>query len=414
MTQHAPRSHRLPNATVGQRYSHSVSASSLGGVSPPTDLAIPGLVFRFDSQQIHIEGAPLNAGDFSAQCAAASGAPLVFRLTVNPDPKSLWKTIEPSDTRYAKPHADSQYIRDPAHTHTHTHVHTASWSMAAASLRGRSHAHKGGFREDDFALRHCPDSGWNILVVADGAGSAPFSREGSRIAVNTAAECLGEKLNSELLSSELLSSELLNPELLNPEVLNPGTGTANITQSAFIQTLSSLFSHCAERVVEAIDQEAASQHCPSRDYATTLLVAAVKKIGDQHLVASYWIGDGAIAALTDERSLLLGRSDGGEYAGQTVFINARSIAAPSQSAFSCALLDDLRALVVMSDGVSDPKFETDSALESSEKWRDLWNELSPMLNDAQPDAQPDAALLKWLEFWAKGHHDDRTIALVWW
>jgi hypothetical protein len=46
------------------------------------------------------------------------------------------------------------------------------------SKRGRSHAHEGKFREDDFAVSELP-ADWNMISVSDGAGSAQLAREGS-------------------------------------------------------------------------------------------------------------------------------------------------------------------------------------------------------------------------------------------
>ena len=65
-------------------------------------------------------------------------------------------------------------------------------------------------------------------------------------------------------------------------------------------------------------------------------------------------------------------------------------------------------MVLMTDGVSDPKFETDAGLKLLMHWQLLWQDLATPL--AAP--APDAALLDWLDFWSRGNHDDRTIALL--
>jgi hypothetical protein len=62
----------------------------------------------------------------------------------------------------------------------------------------------------------------------------------------------------------------------------------------------------------------------------------------------------------------------------------------------------------MSDGVSDPRFASDMELRAPEPWRALWEELQPLAKD---DMAPEK-LRHWLHFWSKGHHDDRTIALL--
>lgn len=67
----------------------------------------------------------------------------------------------------------------------------------------------------------------------------------------------------------------------------------------------------------------------------------------------------------------------------------------------------------MTDGVSDPKFETDANLKKPEMWDALWNDLQEggvELTDDNEKSQTQ--LLEWLNFWSKGNHDDRTIAIL--
>ncbi|MGN1064340.1 MAG: protein phosphatase 2C domain-containing protein, partial [Thermoguttaceae bacterium] len=55
--------------------------------------------------------------------------------------------------------------------------------VIAASERGRAHANEGKFRDDHFLIETGPEAnGWLFFAVADGAGSANYSREGSKIA----------------------------------------------------------------------------------------------------------------------------------------------------------------------------------------------------------------------------------------
>ncbi|MFP1497944.1 hypothetical protein ACLB1Q_34345 [Escherichia coli] len=35
--------------------------------------------------------------------------------------------------------------------------------------------HAGSFRDDDFYINHCQETGWSVMLVADGAGSAVIS-----------------------------------------------------------------------------------------------------------------------------------------------------------------------------------------------------------------------------------------------
>lgn len=95
------------------------------------------------------------------------------RLIATNDPRSLWldKPI-PTDIEYKKPNESASFVENKF----------CKKNIIAASKRGRSHAHSALPRDDDYGIKVCEKTGWSILVVADGAGSAKFSREGSRIA----------------------------------------------------------------------------------------------------------------------------------------------------------------------------------------------------------------------------------------
>ena len=77
------------------------------------------------------------------------------------------------------------------------------------------------------------------------------------------------------------------------------------------------------------------------------------------------------------------------------------------------IVDDFTALFLMSDGVSDPKFETDANLNNPDKWDTLWDDLKENGVDLTDDNEVSKdQLLDWLDFWAPGNHDDRTIAIL--
>src|SRR5258708_14225559 len=56
----------------------------------------------------------------------------------------------------------------------------AHYRLVAASHRGKTHAHQGTFREDAVAVT--ATDYWNIMAVADGAGTADLARVGSNLA----------------------------------------------------------------------------------------------------------------------------------------------------------------------------------------------------------------------------------------
>ena len=106
----------------------------------------------------------------------------------------------------------------------------------------------------------------------------------------------------------------------------------------------------------------------------------------------------------------MGSPDSGEYAGQTRFLD---LAAVSDSGLgkrvSFGRFEDIVSLILMTDGISDPRFETDNGLADPSRWDALWDEITPALADGAPHAR----LVEWLDFFTPGHHDDRTIAVLW-
>jgi hypothetical protein len=68
------------------------------------------------------------------------------------------------------------------------------------------------------------------------------------------------------------------------------------------------------------------------------------------------------------------------------------------------------ALVLMTDGISDPLFETDNDLRQLGCWDSFWQQIEPLLSE-NPELSAQQ-LTEWLDFWSPGNHDDRTLALI--
>ena len=433
----------LPNARKGAEYSCTFTLPAelvpqdIEGLealglrwAPENDIMVGGLT---------ISGAPLEAGDHEIvlRCSYpdwTAGRPLLkraLRLIVNPDPDDLWNDI-PTDPaiEYFKPDADSAFVPvgaaetaeaartdDTAETAEATEPGEAATTsvrperrLLAASVRGRSHAHEGRPRDDHFLIRHNPESGWSLLAVADGAGSAPYSREGSRIACETALRVCEEQIDSPAMTASIRR-----------------LGEAPDDPTLRVQTERAAYSvlgQAALQAHQAIRAEAKERGRDKRDYATTLLLALCKQFDFGLLVASFGVGDGAMAVLTlpaapeDAEATpaveLLAEPDEGEFGGQTRFLTMDDIFRDYESLqrrIRVRVLTDRAVLSLMTDGVADPKFESDADLRSPEKWAALWEEL----NRAAPlNGDPEAAknaLLDWLTFRSPGHHDDRTLAL---
>ncbi len=77
-----------------------------------------------------------------------------------------------------------------------------------------------------------------------------------------------------------------------------------------------------------------------------------------------------------------------------------------------SIVPDFTALMLMTDGISDPFFETDANLERKEKWDGLWADLCRTVDFSDDNENAAGQLLDWLDFWSPGNHDDRTIAIL--
>ncbi|MEI6206760.1 MAG: PP2C family serine/threonine-protein phosphatase [Desulfuromonadales bacterium] len=351
----------------------------------------PELRLSFDSVTAELHGTPKNAGEFDLTVtyrleppqAGIPGLTGVCRLIVNPDPKTLWKNLE----------SDQSDVFWKENQATAALVGGDGFSMIAASKRGRSHAHVGSFRDDDFCLVQDEASGWRIITVADGAGSAKKSRRGSQIAARIATEKVLQTLKAE------------GGETLGASIAEFENNRADITKELYY-----LFGYAAQEAVLAIENEAKTTGALFKDFSTTLIVMIHKKIDAGHFIAAYWVGDGGVGVYRQGREVkILGRADSGEFAGQTRFLDAAMLDSQEiMNRIKVTVVPDFTAIVAMTDGITDPWFETDANLENCDKWEELWKELLPVTESAKPDSE----LLEWLDFWSPGNHDDRTIAIL--
>jgi serine/threonine protein phosphatase PrpC len=324
-------------------------------------------------------------------------------LIINPDPRSLWNNIPTPETiAYYRPDSDSGYVEVKPEPQL-SGFEGKPKNMVAASSRGRSHAHEGKPRDDCFRLSYHPENKWYVITVADGAGSAEYSREGARIACTT---------TSEVCRSQFAKYNKDVDELVISFEKDHNDNNRKKLQDALYNIIGS----AAFKSYKDIGQEAQTQGASSKDYATTLLTAVAKRFSFGWFIASFWVGDGGIGIYAQESHSvkIMGNADSGEFAGQTRFLTMPEVMQPAEiyRRLRFEIIEDFTALILMTDGVSDPIFETESNLKKVEKWDELWNSLNepiPLQNMGE-EAAPQ--LLKWLGFWSPGNHDDRTIALL--
>lgn len=327
-------------------------------------------------------------------------------FVINQDPKKLWKDLPVDwdkfpEPKYQKEDSQCEYVKVEA-----LEDGTPQKDIVAASKRGRSHAQEAKPRDDHFRVEHM-DNGWYIMAVADGAGSAKFSRKGSLIACDESVDyCKLQLINCKAFEDSIAKYNIQKVDSEEDARKEVGNFIYNIVGAA------------AFKAHKAINAEAALTKQNQKLYATTLLLTICKRFSFGWFVASFWVGDGAICLYNrDEHTAkILGVPDEGEYAGQTRFLTMPDIFKDTTSLYQRLrfnIVNDFTALFLMSDGVSDPKFETDANLNNPTKWDALWDDLKQNGVDLTDDN--DAAkdqLLDWLDFWSPGNHDDRTIAIL--
>jgi serine/threonine protein phosphatase PrpC len=382
-------------------------------------------------------------------------------LYIASDPRDLWKNLpvnEEDFEGYVYPNESSDSVK----------IADINKVLTVACLRGRSHAHVGKPRDDNYKFSCNLESGWNVVAVADGAGSSRFSRKGSDLACSAVVEVF-EKVfgNAEHLTQ--IESEIKkfhdkvkhfekNNVVSNDITLNKADKSAislpddqakelpkmvsdeplddKLNDRPDSALLNNLFHQIVLRAGAAIkneyeikrDSDDKYKDIKISAYHTTLLFMAFKKFDFGYFFGSFWIGDGAMVLYNlDEKGVVkvLGVPDSGEYAGETRFLtmsgelNEEKVM--KRTVFTFA--DSFEAIILATDGITDPFFPSENETLSPERWKHFWNETlrkgdnenagCPEIFDPQAPLEAKAnALLKWLNFWSKGNHDDRTLMII--
>jgi serine/threonine protein phosphatase PrpC len=348
-------------------------------------------------------------------------------MYIAPDPKDLWKNLEVTDFE------GYEYQNERCESFDLANIGKV---LTAATVRGRSHAHVGKPRDDNYAFDCQLNSGWNVAAVADGAGSAKFSRKGSDLACLSVVDYVrktfddGEtlaKIEDAILHLREIHIKNSNNSEYNPTINMEALGEDNI--------LNRLLYNSVATALKAIDAECKKKQAEPKykdvklsDYHTTLLFMIFKKFTFGYFFASFWIGDGAIVLYGVNgtgKVEVLGVPDSGEFAGQTRFLTMPGEVTQEKVNKRTRFLfaDSFGAIILVTDGITDAFFPSESATLSEDKWKSFWtktlregdgeNPGCPALFN--PAIVPEAkaqALLKWLDFWSKGNHDDRTILIV--
>ncbi|MDN3691579.1 PP2C family serine/threonine-protein phosphatase [Chryseobacterium tructae] len=316
------------------------------------------------------------------------------QLLVNSDPKYLWKNI-PSDSNSECYKEDEVSFQGGF----------SDRRIVVVSKRGRSHAHEGKFREDDFAVNEL-SSNWNIVSVSDGAGSAVMAREGSRLATIS-------------VNHFFSSSEVLNEIENNINIIYTSEAAKKDQDEAKENVIRRLYEGVLY-VHHTLEKTASEHDFSINDLHATLIFTLVKKFSFGYVVLSFGVGDCPINLINTDFSQvrLLNTMDVGEFSGGTRFVTMKEIFNDQIVArFGITCVEDFSYLVLMTDGIYDPKFLTENKLEDTENWRTFFNDLNGDNEDRLKidfihDTEIAQQLLHWTDFWSRGNHDDRTLAII--
>ncbi len=392
---------QLPNGTQGKEYQFVLDIRKFGlseiNFFELTGLELCGLTF--DNITKSISGTPTVSGDFLIKLRykftdVNDNNPFLEKsipLVINPDPRSLWINL-PSDqtAKYWKPDNEALFVK------------IGKKQIVVASQRGRSHAQEGKFRDDHFDIYHNEVSKWTLAIVADGAGSAKYSRQGSLLACNSIIEYFKAITKEQYQEFETVIEKFI----ADGEKSEPQLKTL----------LYKYLAGAAYKAYKTIESEAGSTENKIKDFGTTVIFSIFKKYPFGWFIASFGVGDSPMGIYTKgEKPIIMHYPEEGEYSGQTYFLTMPEIFKESKeiaNRISYRIVQDFTAMVLMTDGIYDPKFQTKANLDKVELWRELWEDLNSQVNFSNGAEKTSAQLLAWLDFWSPGNHDDRTIAII--
>jgi serine/threonine protein phosphatase PrpC len=392
---------QLPNGTQGKEYQFLMDISKFGlyelNFFDLTGLEICGLTF--DNISKIIKGTPTTSGDFQIKLRYKftdenDENPFLEKsiaLIINPDPRSLWKNLPSDQTdKYWKP--DNEQLL----------INVGEKQIVVASQRGRSHAQEGKFRDDHFSIYYNEVSKWTLAVVADGAGSAQYSRQGSLLACNTITQYFKDISKEKYQELETAVENFhIEGEKSKPQLKT---------------LLYKYLAGAAYKAYKIIEQEAVLTETKVKDFGTTIIFSIFKKYDFGWFVASFGVGDSPMGIfINGEKPIIMHYPEEGEYSGQTYFLTMPEIFKESNeiaNRISYKIVPDFTAMILMTDGIYDPKFQTKTNLDKGELWKDLWEDLNNQIDFSKGTEKASAQLLAWLDFWSAGNHDDRTLAII--
>jgi serine/threonine protein phosphatase PrpC len=434
---------QIPNGTVGKNYDYKLNFFQLNwnNIIFSEFEGLDQMGLNYEKEEDRIYGNPNKNGDFKIKLkfrvkGESENSNLnekILPLVINPNPKDLWKNI-PSDTSDKFWKEDNVAIFEKL----------GDKNIVVASKRGRSHANVGSFRDDDFAFQYFENTGWSVVAVSDGAGSAKNSRKGSEIACNEVINFFEVNFSNEIVENfdQLIlkhynesnyniveAKEVNNSIETNSENELPDnvelTNTIIAKESSQIQISKYIYNYlggCAKHVYNKLEAFADKNQFSIKDLHSTLIFSLFKKYDFGYVILSFGVGDCPIAVINKDLTdfKLMNWLDVGEFGGGTRFITMPEIFTNDKFAtrFGFKIIDDFSHLILMTDGIYDAKFVVEANLEKLEKWKEFIEDLKGNNEDnakvdfEESNTEITKQLSTWMDFWSPGNHDDRTLAIV--
>ncbi|MDF2212443.1 PP2C family serine/threonine-protein phosphatase [Arthrospira platensis NCB002] len=242
--------------------------------------------------------------------------------------------------------------------------------LIGARVRGKMHKHQGTNCDDWFKFDTVGK--WTIIAVSDGAGSKKFSRIGAKISCEAAVKSLKEFLESFSLC-ETAKTDLENDFDRDSEWLFKGDKAKELQKSLYT-ALSKAYQRVEEEAnrlknYSSYNKREEKKELDIKDLSATLLLAIhtkiqVKNSTSYDFVLTCQVGDGMLAAISHKYTLkLLGKPDIGEHGGQTDFLtSAGKLEDYNLVQKTFPFIGNLKALMIMTDGVSDDYFPNDPGM----------------------------------------------------
>jgi hypothetical protein len=239
--------------------------------------------------------------------------------------------------------------------------------LIGARVRGKMHKHNGTNCDDWFKFD--VSGKWTIIAVSDGAGSKEFSRIGAKESCKAAVNHLANKLKSHQIKERNTTNELSGDTKRDSNWTFVGEDI-EYCQLALHEAIEFAHSAVKEKVnecgqISSYSKALGGRDIEIKDLSATLLLAihTTIKVGETEysLILTCQVGDGIIAAISQEGKLqLLGKPDIGSHAGQTEFLTSKNkIDRQNLIQKTFVFAGHLKALMVMTDGVSDTYFPND-------------------------------------------------------